>query len=141
MLQVLDTAGQEEYGSMRRRYMKTGEGFMLVYSVTSRPSFEEITTFQQHILRVKDKDEFPMIVVGSHCSQDSERVVSREEGEALARSLGCKFVEADSEARVNVERAFFELVREIRRYNREMLGIFVEKERPLSTWNSISSTD
>src|SRR6516164_6901926 len=47
LLDVLDTAGQEEYSAMREQYMRTGEGFMLVYSITSRQSFEEITTFQQ----------------------------------------------------------------------------------------------
>ena len=46
LLDVLDTAGQEEYSAMREQYMRTGEGFLLVYSMTSRQSFEEIITFQ-----------------------------------------------------------------------------------------------
>lgn len=58
--------------------MRTGEGFLLVYSITSRQSFEEIKTFQQQILRVKDKDYFPMIVVGNKCDLDGEREVSTE---------------------------------------------------------------
>jgi len=73
LLDVLDTAGQEEYGAMREQYMRTGqllqasasqywgsnswqlevgEGFLLVYSITSRSSFEEVSTFHQQILRV-----------------------------------------------------------------------------------------
>jgi hypothetical protein len=75
---VLDTAGQEEYSAMREQYMRTGEGFLLVYSITSRQSFEEIVTFQQQILRVKDKDYFPIIVVGNKCDLDGERQVSTE---------------------------------------------------------------
>jgi small GTP-binding protein len=75
---VLDTAGQEEYSAMREQYMRTGEGFLLVYSITSRQSFEEILTFQQQILRVKDKDYFPMIVVGNKCDLENEREVSTE---------------------------------------------------------------
>lgn len=43
---MLDTAGQEEYSAMREQYMRTGEGFLLVYSITDRQSFEEIMTFQ-----------------------------------------------------------------------------------------------
>jgi len=78
LLDVLDTAGQEEYSAMREQYMRTGEGFLLVYSITSRQSFEEITTFQQQILRVKDKDYFPMVVVGNKCDLEGEREVSRE---------------------------------------------------------------
>jgi GTPase SAR1 family protein len=78
LLDVLDTAGQEEYSAMREQYMRTGEGFLLVYSITSRQSFEEILTFEQQILRVKDKDYFPMIVVGNKADLEGEREVSTE---------------------------------------------------------------
>ncbi|KFA61923.1 hypothetical protein S40285_02833 [Stachybotrys chlorohalonatus IBT 40285] len=122
LLDVLDTAGQEEYSAMREQYMRTGEGFLLVYSITSRQSFEEITTFQQQILRVKDKDYFPMVVVGNKCDLEGDREVSRSEGEALARSFGCKFIETSAKSRINVDKAFYDIVREIRRYNREMQG-------------------
>ena len=70
---------------MREQYMRTGEGFLLVYSITSRQSFEEILTFQQQILRVKDKDYFPIIIVGNKCDLDSEREVSRQ-GTSAART-------------------------------------------------------
>lgn len=90
LLDVLDTAGQEEYSAMREQYMRTGEGFLLVYSITSRQSFEEILTFQQQILRVKDKDYFPIIIVGNKCDLDSEREVSRQgmsNGSAIRTSI------------------------------------------------------
>ncbi|KAI9713487.1 MAG: Ras GTPase [Bogoriella megaspora] len=120
LLDVLDTAGQEEYSAMREQYMRTGEGFLLVYSITSRQSFEEIQTFQQQILRVKDKDYFPIIVVGNKCDLEGERQVSTQEGNALAASFGCKFIETSAKSRINVDNAFYDIVREIRRYNREM---------------------
>ncbi|KAJ9613598.1 RAS1 protein [Cladophialophora chaetospira] len=122
LLDVLDTAGQEEYSAMREQYMRTGEGFLLVYSITSRQSFEEIMTFQQQILRVKDKDYFPIILVGNKCDLEGERAVSREEGAQLARQFGCKFIETSAKSRINVDNAFYDLVREIRRYNKEMSG-------------------
>jgi len=120
LLDVLDTAGQEEYSAMREQYMRTGEGFLLVYSITSRQSFEEILTFQQQILRVKDKDYFPMIVVGNKCDLEGERQVPTEEGKALARQFGCKFIETSAKSRQNVDQAFYDIVREIRRFNKEM---------------------
>lgn len=83
LLDVLDTAGQEEYSAMREQYMRTGEGFLLVYSITSRQSFEEIMTFSQQILRVKDKDYFPIIVVGNKCDLDGERQVSKQGKESI----------------------------------------------------------
>ncbi|KAK4159762.1 ras family-domain-containing protein [Cladorrhinum sp. PSN259] len=122
LLDVLDTAGQEEYSAMREQYMRTGEGFLLVYSITSRESFEEIRTFQQQILRVKDKDVFPMVVVGNKVDLANERKVSQEEGESLAREFRCKFLETSAKTNTNVEQAFYEVVRAIRRYNREMQG-------------------
>ncbi|KAH7142577.1 small monomeric GTPase [Dactylonectria estremocensis] len=107
---------------MREQYMRTGEGFLLVYSITSRENFKEVTTFQQQILRAKDKDYFPMVLVGNDCSRASERQVIRAEGEALARCFGCEFMEVDARSGINVDESFFNLVREIRRYNREMAG-------------------
>jgi GTPase KRas protein len=43
-----------------------------------------------------------------------------QEGESLARQFGCKFIETSAKSRINVENAFYDLVREIRRYNKEM---------------------
>ena len=54
-LLVLDTAGQEEFSAMREQYMHTGEGFLLVYSIIDRNSFDEINKFYRQILRVKDR--------------------------------------------------------------------------------------
>ena len=75
LLDLLDTAGQEEYSAMREQYMRTGEGFLIVYSIDSRASFEEIQQYQQQILRVKDKDYFPMILVANKCDLEHERQV------------------------------------------------------------------
>jgi hypothetical protein len=60
---------------MREQYMRTGEGFLLVYSITSRNSFEEISTFHQQILRVKDKDTFPVVIAANKCDLEYERQV------------------------------------------------------------------
>ena len=61
--------------AMREQYMRTGEGFLLVYSITSRNSFEEISTFHQQILRVKDQDSFPVVVVANKSDLEYERQV------------------------------------------------------------------
>jgi len=120
LLDVLDTAGQEEYGAMREQYMRTGEGFLLVYSITSRNSFEEISTFHQQILRVKDQDSFPVIVVANKCDLEYERQVGMNEGRDLAKHFGCKFIETSAKQRINVDEAFSNLVREIRKYNKDL---------------------
>ncbi|KAG8854016.1 Ras GTPase [Tulasnella sp. 330] len=119
LLDVLDTAGQEEYGAMREQYMRTGEGFLLVYSITSRNSFEEISTFHQQILRVKDRDAFPVIVVANKCDLEYERQVGMNEGRDLAKHFNCNFLETSAKQRINVDEAFSQLVREIRKFNKE----------------------
>jgi len=123
LVDVLDTAGQEEYGAMREQYMMTGEGFLLVYSIASRESFDEINTFHQQILRVKDKDNFPMILIGNKCDLEYERQVGMNEGRDLARHLGCQFIETSAKQPINVDEAFGEIIREIRKYNKEQKDI------------------
>lgn len=99
--------------------MRTGEGFLLVYSITSRNSFDEISTFHQQILRVKDKDYFPVIVVANKCDLEYERQVGSHEGRELAKHFNCRFIETSAKQRINVDEAFSNLVREIRRFNKE----------------------
>ncbi|KAI9357203.1 ras-like protein 1, partial [Pilaira anomala] len=118
LLDVLDTAGQEEYSAMREQYMRNGEGFLLVYSITSRMSFEEIETFHQQICRVKDKDRFPMVLIGNKTDLESERQVSSQEGKDLAEFYGCEFVETSAKLRLQVDDAFHAVVRNIRKYNK-----------------------
>lgn len=117
LLDVLDTAGQEEYLAMREQYMRTGEGFLLVYSINSLNSFQELNSFYDQILRVKDSDNVPVLVVGNKCDLEMERQVSYEDGLALANSFNCPFLETSAKQRINVEEAFYGLVRNINQYN------------------------
>ena len=57
LLDILDTAGQEEYSAMRDQYMRTGEGFLIVFAVNNAKSFEDITAYREQIKRVKDAEE------------------------------------------------------------------------------------
>ncbi len=61
----------------------------MVYSITSRQSFDEILVFQQQILRVKDKDDFPIIVVGNKCDLEGERQVSKQGMQYTIPRLEC----------------------------------------------------
>ncbi len=60
---------------MREQYMRSGEGFLIVYSITSRPSYEEVLTFSQQILRVKDSELSPKVIVANKSDLEYERVV------------------------------------------------------------------
>ena len=63
---------------MREQYMRTGEGFLLVYSITDRLSFGEMDDFFQQIQRVKDRDSVPLVLVGNKVDLSHEREVGRE---------------------------------------------------------------
>ena len=76
-LDILDTAGQEEFSAMREQYMRSGEGFLLVFSLADRRSFEDAARFHKEILRVKDRDEFPVMLVGNKADLDSQRMVRK----------------------------------------------------------------
>lgn len=114
ILDILDTAGQEEYSAMREQYMRTGEGFLLVYSVTSRTSFEELMTYYQQILRVKDADYVPIFVVGNKSDLEEGRQVSYEEGANLAKHFNANFLETSAKQAINVEECFYGLSRLVR---------------------------
>jgi hypothetical protein len=94
-----------------------GQGFLIVYSVASRSSFDAVNNFRDQILRVKDEDEYPMIILGNKCDLENEREVQTNDGKDLSKSLGCPFLETSAKARINVEEAFYEVVREIRKWN------------------------
>lgn len=113
---VLDTAGQEEFSAMREQYMRSGEGFLLVYSLADHSSFQEIAKFQKQILRVKDRDEFPMLMVGNKSDLETQRRVSLDEAQQLCRQLAIPYIECSAKARVNVDQAFHELVRIVRKF-------------------------
>jgi len=115
LLDILDTAGQEEYSAMRDQYMRTGQAFLCVYAITSRTSFDEITSFREQILRVKDEENVPMVLVGNKSDLENERVVAASEGTDLSKSFGCGFMETSAKTRVNVEESFYQLVREVKK--------------------------
>lgn len=101
---------------MLRSQIRSGQGFLIVYSIANRRSFEELGEFRDAILRVKDTDRFPMIIVGNKCDLEASREVTTIEGQELAKSYGCPFVETSAKTRTRVDECFFELVKEIRRH-------------------------
>lgn len=143
MLEVLDTAGQEEYTALRDQWIRDGEGFVLVYSITSRASFTRIRKFYSQIQRVKESSsassptgpsylsspvsqsspygggQAPVMLVGNKSDRVTEREVSTQEGSALAKDMGCDFVEASAKNCINVEKAFYEVVRALRRQRQD----------------------
>ena len=120
-LDILDTAGQEVFSAVRDRYMRDGEGFMLVYSLTQRSTFLPMPRFYEQIKRARDTTKHvPVVLVGNKSDKaDIEREVPFGEGEMLARNFQCPFYETSAKLRVNIDEAFHELVRQIKKHHQE----------------------
>ncbi|XP_045321415.1 GTPase KRas isoform X2 [Leopardus geoffroyi] len=119
LLDILDTAGQEEYSAMRDQYMRTGEGFLCVFAINNTKSFEDIHHYREQIKRVKDSEDVPMVLVGNKCDLPS-RTVDTKQAQDLARSYGIPFIETSAKTRQGVDDAFYTLVREIRKHKEKM---------------------
>ena len=61
MLDILDTAGQEEYSSVREQYITTADGFLIVYSITDRSSFLEAEAIYYFLMRILGVESTPAV--------------------------------------------------------------------------------
>lgn len=87
---------------MRDLYMKNGQGFLLCYSINSQSTFNDLPDLHQQILRVKDANDIPMVLVGNKCDLENERTVPAEKGAQRAREWGCNFMESSAKSEINV---------------------------------------
>lgn len=113
VLEILDTAGTEQFASMRDLYIKNGQGFVVVYSITSLQTFQDIRTMKEQITRVKGTGQVPLLLVGNKCDLASQREVPITDGVTLAQLWGCPFMESSAKSKVNVNEVFIEIVREM----------------------------
>lgn len=113
-IEIVDTAGQEEYSTLRDQWVREGQGFILVYSITERRSFERMETFRQALLRAKTRTPPLFILVGNKDDQSYERQVLKREGETLAQQWGCDFLETSARTGHNIDRLFITLIRSLR---------------------------
>jgi GTPase SAR1 family protein len=89
-----------------------------VYSIIAQSTFNDLPDLREQILRVKDCDDVPMVLVGNKCDLAEQRVISTEQGDELARKFGgCAFLEASAKNKINVEQIFYDLIRQINRKN------------------------
>ncbi|CAO3678147.1 unnamed protein product [Umbelopsis ramanniana] len=113
-IDILDTAGQEEYAAIRDNYYRSGEGFLCVFSVCEHESFEHTQEFRDQIGRVLDDETVPFILVGNKVDLEHLRRVSSNEATALAAEWNCPYVETSAKTRQNVEQVYTQLMRKIR---------------------------
>lgn len=115
-LEILDTAGTEQFTAMRDMYLKSGQGFLLVYSITSGASMHDVVALHDRLVKVKGSGSgngLKVILVGNKSDLAEERAVSRKQGQELADKWGCLFVETTAKQWGSVEGVFMSLIGEL----------------------------
>jgi len=113
-IDILDTAGQEDYAAIRDNYFRSGEGFLCVFSITEDESFQATQEFREQILRVKGDETIPFILVGNKSDLTDRRAVPVANARTQAEDWKVPYVETSAKTRENVDKVFFDLMREIR---------------------------
>eukprot|EP00105_Crassostrea_gigas_P037391 XP_019921539.1 PREDICTED: ras-related protein Ral-A isoform X1 [Crassostrea gigas] len=113
-IDILDTAGQEEYAAIRDNYFRSGEGFLCLFSITEQESFQATVDFREQILRVKNDDTIPFLLVGNKADLEDKRYVSVEEAQERAKQWNVPYVETSAKTRANVDKCFYDLLRMIK---------------------------
>lgn len=111
---ILDTAGQEEYAAIRDNYYRSGEGFLCVFSICEQESFQHTQEFRDQICRVLDDEKIPFILVGNKSDLAAQRKVTARDAELKAKEWGCPYIETSAKTRQNVEEIYQKLMRQIR---------------------------
>jgi GTPase KRas len=101
VLQIRDTGGEFD-----PHWIEDGEGFILVYSVTSRKSFEYISKIHHQIRQIKN--ECPLVLVGNKKDENGRQVLPRK-GKKLAKQIGCDFFEISAKKHTEAVKPFYRL--------------------------------
>lgn len=113
ILNILDTAGQEEFYALRDQYIRSGDGYIIVFSITSVTSFLEVNAIKEQLNIVLDTDDntlIPIILVGNKCDLEEYRQVQSSDAQRLAEEWRVKYFETSAKNKTNINRIFEELV-------------------------------
>jgi len=113
LLEIQDTAGHDEFSLLNDKYAVGWHGYIIVYSVASKVSFELVTIIRDKILAYLSIDKVPLCIVGNKSDLGQQRVITEEQGKELARQLGCQWIETSAKDNENVQQAFQLVVQEI----------------------------
>ncbi len=111
-IQIWDTAGQENYKSITRAYYKNSACAIIVYDISNRESFENVSSWIEDCKNQCAKTVY-MTLVGNKSDLEEMRVVSKEEGQELAEKYGINFYETSAKTGENVEELFNNSAEEI----------------------------
>ncbi len=110
-LEILDTAGQDDYQTMLDTWINSADGFLLVYSIDNKESFESTKTRFDRICKLKDGQRISICVVGNKCDLEDKRQVSKAEVEKYCNPKNIQCMEASALNTINVKESFLIVAR------------------------------
>ncbi|EKM57898.1 uncharacterized protein PHACADRAFT_251819 [Phanerochaete carnosa HHB-10118-sp] len=114
-LEILDTAGAEQFQALNEVYITSGHGFLLVFSLTHDASLHELENIRQQILHIKSGEHgIPIILVGTKADLYNEREVTRQAVHELASSWKIPFYETSAKKNWNIQEVFQDLTKRMR---------------------------
>ena len=113
-VQIWDTAGQEKFNSLTSSYYKNAKGALVVYDITDKGSFNKIEKLVDDLKNGSDKNIY-IILVGNKNDLEEQRVITKEEGEDLAKKLNLGFCEVSAKTGDGIENVFQKLINEVHR--------------------------
>lgn len=116
-LTINDTAGLEQQSQLATKYIDESRGFVLVYSIADRKSFEVIQDVYMKLMDELNGKKSAIILLGNKTDLDSQRRVTADEGKKLAEDWGIKYVEASAKLGQRVSDVFTELLNMLRPRN------------------------
>ena len=104
--EILDTAGQDDYQTMLDTWINSADGFILVYSIDNKESFESVKMRFERILKLKANQKVSVVIAGNKCDLEEDRQVSREEAENYCKINKIYFLETSALKTINVKETF-----------------------------------
>ena len=111
MLETIEISSTEQFSAMRDLMIKNGDGFLLVYSIIAKSSFNDLNDFIDQIYLVKDKENVPLIIVGNKIDLEDQRVITKNELEEFANKKKLSFIETSAKNSINIQESFIQLIR------------------------------
>ena len=112
-VEILDTAGEEDYQNMMDMWISFGEGFLLVFAINDKESFELLKSKHERVLKGKHGVKCPILLVGNKQDLENERKISYDDGKKLAESWGIEYIETSTKNNFNCKEAFERLAQKI----------------------------
>ena len=112
-VEILDTAGEEDYQNMIDMWIRFGDGFLLVFAINDKESFELLKSKHERVLKGKHGVKCPILLVGNKQDLEDERIISYDDGKKLAESWGIEYIETSAKNNFNCKEAFERLAQKI----------------------------